>query len=181
MLAIPRSRMSHQLRVSGRSRAVAGIRVKDSSRLVCTGRLGWKNASWRRCEGKGGRSGIGPSPDGAIGRSAPVEGTVEGRPHAGEFGWSLRPVQAGSEASGRGRGQRLPVLPVEIDRLLDDLAQLVEDFPLVVTVTAAQDQPRRTPAVAPVLLGRFDNLRGPGAILHASASWTVSSGIAFRE
>lgn len=50
-------------------------------------------------------------------------------------------------ASSRGWQWRI-ILPVEVNGLFDDLAQLIEDLAFIVAVAPAEDQPGRTPDVA---------------------------------
>jgi hypothetical protein len=69
----------------------------------------------------------------------------------------------------RGR-QRLSVLPVEIDGLVNDLTQLGEHLPLVIAVTAAKDQTRGSADIALILLGPLDDLYVSGAVFHSEAS-----------
>src|SRR5689334_3587627 len=67
------------------------------------------------------------------------------------------------------RRQRLAVLPVQVDGFLDDLAHL----PLVISVAAAEDEPRGAADVALVLFGPFDDFHVSGTVLHVLESSNV--------
>jgi hypothetical protein len=76
-------------------------------------------------------------------------------------------------AARRRRWQRASVGSVDVQDFLDDLAQLVEHLPLVISVAAAEEQPGTAPDVAAVLVGPFDNLHVPRAVFHNLASLTA--------
>jgi hypothetical protein len=72
----------------------------------------------------------------------------------------------GEVPAGRRGWQGSPLAMVQIDGILDDSAQLVEHRLLIITVTAAIDQPWTTADIAPIFVGPFHDLHVSSAILH---------------
>jgi hypothetical protein len=84
----------------------------------------------------------------------------------------------------RGRWrERLAVLTIEVDRFFHDSAEFVEDLLFVGAVIAAVQQAGRTPDLASVFFGPFDDLHVTSTVFHerdssiarlialASAAW----------
>jgi hypothetical protein len=76
-------------------------------------------------------------------------------------------------------GERLAIAFHSVNPFLDDQAQLGVHLSLVVSVTTGADDPRALADEALILVGPFDNLNVPGAVVHEWDSsmtlWTSRS------
>ena len=81
----------------------------------------------------------------------------------------------GKIAAGRWGREGFAVLPVELDGLFNNLAQLGKNLFFVWAVAAAIQEARRASYKAVTFLGPFHDFCVKCAFLHFSASWTAFS------